>query len=150
MIYWFIGQPATGKSTLSKLFKSTVDKFQHCILFDGDDLRVIFGNAYSKEHFTKEYRMEETRKLQRLIEYLSNQGYAVVISTVNPYREVREEFKKRCEVKEIYVHKSDKRQREKFNVVDYEEPLENFIDIDTTNKTISESFKELNEKLGFI
>lgn len=106
MIYWFIGQPCTGKSTLAKLFKQRREKVIHCVSFDGDDLRNIFGGTYSKEHFTKEYRIEQTRCLQRLVEYIESQGYCVIISTVNPYRAVREELKSRNkEVQEIYVWK---------------------------------------------
>jgi adenylylsulfate kinase-like enzyme len=114
------------------------------IHFDGDDLRKIFGNSYSKEHFTKEWREEQTRALQRLIAYISDQGFNVIISTVNPYRNVREEFKRsRNDVVEIYIHKTDVREREHFAVADYEEPLENFIDINTTGHTPKESAKQI-------
>ena len=151
MIYWFIGQPACGKTTLAKLLKEKLGK---CLYFDGDDLRKIFGNSYSPEHFTRTWREEQTRALQRLIAYLADQGFDIVIATVNPYREVREEFKKsRKDVTEIYIHKTDARQRESFAVTDYELPLENFIDINTTGHTPQESFEEIVSKdisLGLI
>ena len=142
MIDWLIGQPGCGKTTLAKLLKLMLGV--DCLHFDGDDLRKIFGNSYSKEHFTKEWREEQTRALQRLIAYISDQGFNVIISTVNPYRNVREEFKKsRSDVLEIYIRKTDSRQREQFAVSDYEEPLENFIDINTTNHTPKESAKQI-------
>jgi len=50
---------------------------------------------------------------------------------VSPYRDLREEFKKRSDVREIYVHTKEIRGREDFHV-DYEEPIDNFIDIDTS------------------
>jgi len=148
MIYWFVGQPCTGKSTLAKLFKERREKVIHCVSFDGDDLRAIFGGTYSKEHFTKEYRIEQTRALQRLVEYIAEQGYCVIVSTVNPYREVREELKSRNkEVQEIYVWKTDSRERDKFAVADYEPPMDNFISINTTGKTPDESLAEIFNKI---
>lgn len=148
MIYWFVGQPCTGKSTLAKLFKEHREKVIHCVSFDGDDLRNIFGGTYSKEHFTRDYRIEQTRSLQRLVEYIETQGYDVIVSTVNPYREVREELKSRNnEVREIYVWKTDARERDNFAATDYEPPLTNFISINTTGKTPSESLDEIFEKI---
>lgn len=147
MIYWFIGQPACGKTTLAKLLKQAI--YTNVVYFDGDDLRRLFGNSYSKEHFTREYREEQTRILQRFVAYLADQNLKVVIATVNPYRNVREEFKaSRSDVVEIYVHKTDARQRESFAVSDYEEPLTNFVSINTTGHTPDESFEELTKKLG--
>ena len=123
------------------------EEIGNCLYFDGDDLRKIFGNSYSPEHFTKAWREEQTRALHRLIAYLADQGFDIVIATVNPYRNIREEFKKsRNDVVEIYVHKTDERQRESYNVADYEPPLENFIDINTTGHTPEESFAELYVK----
>ena len=73
----------------------------------------------------------------------------IVVATVNPYRAVREEFKaSRLDVVEIYVHKTDARARESFAVPDYEEPLENFIDINTTGHTPEESLKQILQGLA--
>lgn len=144
MIYWLIGQPCCGKTTLAKLLQAKIEK---CLYFDGDDLRKIFGNSYSAVHFTREWREEQTRALQRLIGYIADQGFDMVIATVNPYRNVREEFKNlRKDVKEIYIHKTDVRGRENFAVSDYEPPLENFIDINTTGHTPEESAEEIVQK----
>jgi adenylylsulfate kinase-like enzyme len=144
MIYWLIGQPGCGKSTLAKLLQAKIEK---CLYFDGDDLRKIFGNSYSPKHFTREWREEQTRALQRLITYLVDQGFNIIIATVNPYRNVREEFKNsRMDMREIYIHKTDVRERENFAVSDYEPPLENFIDINTTGHTPEESVEEIVQK----
>ena len=48
---------------------------------------------------------------------------------------------------EIYVHTSEIRERDHFKSTAYISPQENFIDIDTTNRTIEESYSELLDKL---
>jgi len=146
MIYWFIGQPGCGKTTLAKRLKSEFEsKGSETILhIDGDNLREIFGNSYNKENFTKEYRIQQTEILQRLIGHIADQGITVIVSTVNPYREVRDKFKKsRFGVKEIYVFTSEVRGRESFHCKEFEEPLENFIPVCTTGITPEESLRIL-------
>lgn len=151
MIYWFIGQCGVGKSTLAKLAKTTLQQYhyKHAVHFDGDDLRRMFGGLYRPENFTREYRKDQTCQLQKLLAHIDKQGIDVVVSTVNPYRDVREEFKKshRDNIIEIYVTKTDDRGREAFNASDFEPPLSNFIHIDTTGKTPEQSLNELWEKL---
>ena len=52
---------------------------------------------------------------------------------------------------EFYVHTSKPKERDHFRVEDYEPPLDNFIDVDTTNDSPEESLdkilSEINEKL---
>jgi adenylylsulfate kinase-like enzyme len=141
MIYWFIGQPACGKTTLAKKLKIVLPR---ALYLDGDELRKIFKTNNPTEHFTREWREEQTRILQRFVAYVADQGITVIIATVNPYRNIRDEFKdRRIDVCEIYVHKSIERSREDFNALDYETPINRCIDIDTTVDTVDESFKKL-------
>lgn len=69
---------------------------------------------------------------------------------VSPFKQLRDNLKKKTKVVEIYVHTSDIRGRENFFVKNYEQPVSNFIDINTTNKTDIESFKYLIEKYKHI
>ena len=136
MIYWFIGQPGCGKTTLARRLKMNFDAQNvPAIHLDGDDLRKIFGNAYGKEHFTKDYRIEWTRTLQRFVAHVADQGVNVIVSTVNPYLDVREGFKdSRSDVKEIYITTDDIRGRESYFVEDFEPPVTNYTAILTGGK----------------
>lgn len=145
MIYWFIGQPGCGKTTLARRLKKEFDAKGHsAVHLDGDDLRKIFAVSYDDpKNFTKEYRIEQTRCLQRFVAYLADQGVDVIVSTVNPYRELREEFKaSRKDVKEIFVTTKDIRGRESKWVKGFEEPSTNYISIVTGGQhTEEDSFR---------
>lgn len=125
MIYWFIGQPGCGKTTLAKMLKKHFDDIdQPSIHLDGDDLRVIFGGAYKTEHFTKEYRDTNTRKLQLFVEHIEKQGIDVIVSTVNGDRAIREELKARnSKVVEILVENSKPHVRDDRAYSDFENPI---------------------------
>lgn len=133
MIYWFIGQPGCGKTTLARMLKEHFDGSNRpSIHLDGDDLRVIFGGSYKTEHFTKEYRDTNTRKLQNFVEYIEKQGVDVIVSTVNGNRSIREELKSRNpRVFEILVENSKPHVRDDRAYSDFETPIDNFIAIDT-------------------
>ena len=140
-IYWFTGQPGHGKTVLSKLLKEHLEKNHNRKVHhvDGDDLRLLTKN----QNYSKEGRYENIKKAQSISHYLQNKGYDVVVSLVAPYRELREELKSNTKVVEIYVHTTDLRGREQFHTSEYESPLENFIDIDTTNISPEESLKQI-------
>ena len=71
---------------------------------------------------------------------------------VSPYRDQREDFKARLgdDIKELYVHTTEDRGRNHFHVENYEQPLENFIDVDTTNEKPIDSYHKIKEKLGYL
>ena len=67
----------------------------------------------------------------------------MIVSLVAPYLDLRESFKKKTEVCEVYLYTSENRGKEKFFSSDYEKPLENFLNLDTTNKTIEDTANEI-------
>ena len=71
----------------------------------------------------------------------------MVVSLVAPYRALREEFKARATVTEVYVHTTELRGREDKHASDYEPPLEGFIDIDTTSKSVEDALGVLLENV---
>ena len=144
MIYWFTGQPGHGKTTLAKAliahFRAQGTEPFHV---DGDDLRALTSNA----DYSRTGREANIRRAQTIAHYLQNQGRTVVVSLVAPYRDIREELKAHAEVTEVYVHTTEQRGREDRHAADYEAPLENFIDIDTTERSEEDSLKELLDRL---
>lgn len=141
-VIWLTGQPASGKTTLAKLLlKSLSDKQKSKKIFniDGDDLRDLFQN----KDYSRSGRESNIKLGMSIAAYLINKNCIPIISLVSPYRFLREEFKSKFNVLEVYVHTTERRGREHFFVEDYEPPLNDFIDIDTTNKTESESLNEI-------
>ena len=139
---WLTGQPASGKTTLAKLLvKSIKDKNKSNEIYniDGDDLRDLFQN----KDYSRKGREANIRLGMSIAAYLINKNCIPIISLVSPYRFLREEFKSKYNVIEVYLHTTEIRGRENFFVEEYEPPLDNFIDMDTTNKTESESLNEI-------
>ena len=112
---------------------------------DGDDMRELFSN----KDYTIKGRVENISTAQRIAHYLHNQDKDVIVSLVSPYIDQREDFKKLLgdNLKEIYVHTSDKRERDNFKSIAYTPPQSNFIDIDTTIDNPEESLKKILDNI---
>ena len=144
MIYWFTGQPGHGKTTLAlTLIDHLRAQGTEPFHVDGDDLRALTANA----DYSRAGREANIRRAQTIAHYLQNQGRTVVVSLVAPYRDIREELKAHVQVTEVYVHTTEQRGREEKHAKDYEPPLANFIEIDTTGRSEAESLKELLSQL---
>ena len=138
MIYWFTGQPSSGKTTLADLLKK---EKPGAFRIDGDDMRELFSN----KDYSIKGRVENVGTAQRIAQYLHNQGKDVIVSLVSPYIDQREDFKELMgkNLKEIYVHCNDIRERDHFKSIAYNPPYSNYIDINTTFDSIPESFQKL-------
>ena len=66
-----------------------------------------------------------------------------MVSLVAPYRDIREELKAAAEVTEVYVHTTELRGREDKAAEDYEAPLDRYIDIDTTDRTLNDCLEAI-------
>lgn len=143
MIYWFTGQPGAGKTVLANLLKK--DKFGRAFRIDGDEMRELFAN----KDYSIKGRIANIDAAQKISHYLHNQNRIVIVSLVSPYLDQREEFKQILgdDIKEIYIHTSEARERDHFHVKGYQPPLENYIDIDTTNDTPEQSLKKILDEI---
>jgi len=143
MIYWFTGQPGAGKTVLSKALKEYLETnhYKKVIHVDGDDIREIFDN----KDYSKEGRYKNITLAQQIAKFLHLKGFDVVVSLVSPYRELRENLKKELgnEIKELYIHTTEIRGREQYHSPDYEPPIINYIDIDTTNCSVNECINKI-------
>ncbi len=142
-IYLFTGQPGSGKTTLAKklqMWLQTDKKNWRKSVFhiDGDQLIELFPNT----DYSKEGRYENINKAFDIAKFLDASGNDVVISLVSPYKELREKFKSQCKVQEIYCHTKKIRGREDKFVLDYEPPVEFYVDLDTTENP-DDTFKKL-------
>ena len=147
MIYWFTGQPGAGKTTLADMLKEELEKNRNFVYkvyrIDGDDMRELFSN----KDYSIKGRVDNVSTAQRIAHYLHNQDKDVIVSLVSPYIDQREDFKKLLgdNLKEIYVHTSDKRERDNFKSIAYTPPQSNYIEIDTTFDAPIESLKKILE-----
>jgi adenylylsulfate kinase-like enzyme len=148
MIYNFIGQPHAGKTTLAKHLRTALEinyKFQKVYMIDGDKLRDLFKNKdYSEAGRRK--NIERAYSIARYLDSISPFN-DVIIAVVSPFLDLREELKEATEVVEIFVHTTNIRGRENFHVADFENPITNYIDIDTTDVDEFTSVNELLNKL---
>jgi len=150
MIYWFTGQPSAGKTILANKLRQALLNSpyfnnnrgnKNIKRIDGDDLRALISN----NDYSTKGRVYNVDIAQKLAHYSHNHGETVIVSLVSPYLDQREEFKFLIgdDIIEIYVHTSEKRERNHFHVLGYQSPIGNFIDIDTTYDTIEQSMEKI-------
>ena len=128
MIYWFYGQPGSGKTTLAKSLLEKID----AIHVDGDDVRKIFNN----QDYSKDGRIKNLTNINNIVRFLDHKGFNVVVSVVSPYKEIRDQLLD-LGVKYYYVTTSEIRGKENFFVEDFQ-IVDNDIILDTTNKSANE------------
>jgi adenylylsulfate kinase-like enzyme len=137
MIYNFIGQPHSGKTTLANHLKSVLENYyqtnninKKIIVVDGDILRDILKN----KDFSEQGRRNNINQAYNIAKFLDvDNFFDVIIAVVSPFLDLREKLKLEADVIEIYVHTTDIRGREAYHVPYFEAPMRNFIDVDTTN-----------------
>ena len=144
MIIWLTGQPGSGKTTLAEKFIN--DKLinfmkmnpKDIIHIDGDDLRELTDN----KDYSEQGRRKNVRLATNIAKFLDNQHFIVILSVVAPYRNQREQLKTEKTVVEFYLHTTETRGKEHYFVYEYEQPLKNFISINT-NKTPEECVNKM-------
>jgi adenylylsulfate kinase len=145
MIIILTGQPHSGKTTISNHLKnifSKVKKEKKIYQIDGDDLREILNN----KDYSEQGRRKNIETAHAIAKYLENKDKhsLIIVSLVSPFRDLREELKQSHGAIEFYVHTTEIRGRENFHVANYEQPLENFVDIDTNEDEVTTINQILN------
>ena len=161
---WFTGLSGAGKTTLNNAVRERLHASGYRVeSLDGDEMR---QNLCKDLGFSKEDRDENIRRIGFVAHLLSRNGIIVLVSAISPYREVREEVRRRIKnFVEVYVNapidvceqrdgkglyrKARIGQISGFTGVDdpYEPPLCPDIECHTDRETVEESVGKIMEHL---
>src|ERR1700685_1642847 len=90
---WLTGMSGAGKSTISdKLIERLRTAGAKVELLDGDIVRTNLSQGLG---FSREDRDTNIRRIGFVSELLSRNGIIVVVAAISPYRETREEVRRR-------------------------------------------------------
>ena len=131
MIYWFTGQPGSGKTVLATKLK--------------DFLQTEKRN-WRKDVFLVDFpHHSQLGQAQIISTFLSENNCDVVVAMTDISKQHREEFKALLgeNIVEIYIHSNRKKNKDLSKVDGYEAPTENFFDLDTTSDNSTQSFTKL-------
>ena len=151
-LFWFTGQPGAGKTEIGKLLEEELSNRQSfgakkVVRIDGDDIRLLYDNR----DYSEAGRRANVEFVQKLCQFLIKNDITVIVCMVSPFADQRCAMRAMFKAKEIYVRCNEDRGRESFHVDYYEPPMDswssNVIEIDTTGKTVEQSFEELWKKL---
>jgi adenylylsulfate kinase-like enzyme/ubiquinone/menaquinone biosynthesis C-methylase UbiE len=101
-LLWISGYSSSGKTSVARLVEFKLrKKGYNIILIDGDDLRSIFSNRWGYE---RSDRIELGKVYFKLCNYLTSQGYIVILSAVAMFEDLRNWLKNNIqEIHEIYL-----------------------------------------------
>jgi adenylyl-sulfate kinase len=91
MTIWLTGLPSAGKSTIgSKLTETLLNQGHNVQLLDGDIFR---AQSVQKLGFSRPDREINLRRIAAHADSLARAGITVVIASIAPYRDLRDEFR---------------------------------------------------------
>ncbi|MBM3784552.1 MAG: adenylyl-sulfate kinase [Acidobacteria bacterium] len=90
---WFTGLSGAGKSTLSeRIHRRLLDAGARVELLDGDEVRTHLSKGLG---FSREDRDTNVRRIGFVAELLSRNGVIAITAAISPYRDTREEVRRR-------------------------------------------------------
>lgn len=141
MIILFYGQPASGKTTLSKELMRIYHN-QDAIQIDGDKWRDVTKN----KDYSKEGRNRNLKGAFDMAIYLEREGYMPILSFVTPYEEYRKYLSDNSnKLIEIYLFYNENvdRGRNDFFAKDFETPARNFLSLNTSLLSVDQCVHEI-------
>lgn len=100
-VVWLTGLSGAGKTTIANNLVAALRKNDcYPILLDGDIIRAVLQH----NGFDEISRKEHNRMVGRLAKLLEQHQHLVIVALISPYREIRDEIRKRCDrFIEVYV-----------------------------------------------
>src|SRR3954464_15092174 len=99
---WFTGLSGAGKTTISHLVETELrDRGSRIEILDGD---VVRENLSKGLGFSKEDRDTNIRRIAFVADLLSRNDVPVITAAISPYREIRDEARKRMGERFIEVY----------------------------------------------
>lgn len=92
MIYWIFGKSNAGKTTMSGCL---VKGMNNAVVIDGDDIRDLWDRIDMSLDFSKKSRRKQSERIFWVAIWLHEMGHDVVIATICPFRDQREDLEKR-------------------------------------------------------
>ncbi|TCC06326.1 adenylyl-sulfate kinase [Kribbella soli] len=87
---WLTGLPSAGKSTVARAAAEVLARRGHRVeILDGDEIRAVFGSS----GFDRAARDENVRRIGWLAELLARNGVTVLVASIAPYRETRDQVR---------------------------------------------------------
>lgn len=150
-LFWFTGQPGSGKTSLAILLKEKLNRLfgirERVVILDGDEIRAIFNNT----DYSLDGRMKNVEIVQNCCRFLLQNDIITIVCMVSPFAEQRSQIIKEFNGCEILVECSEPRGRENFYVEYFEKPkcTDDYksIIVNTSFKNEQESFEVLWKKL---
>jgi adenylylsulfate kinase len=100
---WFTGLSGAGKTTLNRSLAYLLETQGHAVeSLDGDAVRQHLCKGLG---FSKADRDENIRRIGFVAELLTRHGVVVLVSAISPYREIRDEVRRKIgRFVEVYVN----------------------------------------------
>jgi len=144
MIILLFGQPASGKTTLANALYEEIweGSWAGAVRIDGDKWRDITKN----KDYSKEGRIRNLKGAFDMALYLEKDDYVPILSFVTPYEELRSYLRENAKnLVEIHLHYTGDRGRDNNFAIDFERPIGNYLNIDTSSESIEESLNKVIE-----